>query len=74
MKTYKDRSIYQSAFQLAKEVHILSFKMPKYEIFELGSQGLSKTLASVACQTFTDYEHLIIDGASTNGSVEVIKQ
>jgi four helix bundle protein len=38
MKSYKDLSVYQSAFQLAKEVHILSFKMPKYETYELGSQ------------------------------------
>jgi four helix bundle protein len=38
MKSYKDLSIYQTAFLLAKEVHILSFKMPKYEIYELGSQ------------------------------------
>ena len=39
MKSYKDLSIYQTAFQLAKEVHVLSFKMPKYEIYELGSQA-----------------------------------
>lgn len=35
--------------------------------------GLSKTLASVASQTFTDYEHIIIDGGSTDGSVAIIK-
>lgn len=38
MKSYKDLSLYQSAFHLAKEVHTLSLKMPKYELYELGSQ------------------------------------
>ncbi|MFA5727691.1 MAG: four helix bundle protein [Saccharofermentanaceae bacterium] len=38
MKSYQDLSIYQTAFSLAKEVHLLSFKMPKHEIYELGSQ------------------------------------
>jgi len=35
--------------------------------------GLKQTLASVAEQTFMDFEHIIIDGASTDNSVEVIK-
>ena len=36
--------------------------------------GLEKTLMSVASQTCKDFEHIIIDGASTDNSVEVIKQ
>ena len=36
--------------------------------------GLEKTLKSVASQTCKDFEHIIIDGASTDNSVEVIKQ
>ena len=36
--------------------------------------GLQKTIESVVLQTFTDYEYIIIDGGSTDGSVEVIKQ
>ncbi|MGQ1891295.1 glycosyltransferase family 2 protein [Thermophagus sp. OGC60D27] len=36
--------------------------------------GLRKTIDSVATQTFTNYEHLIIDGGSTDGSVDVIKE
>ena len=36
--------------------------------------GLKKTIESVICQTFTDYEYIVIDGASTDGSVDVIKQ
>lgn len=34
--------------------------------------GLAKTLKSVASQSCKDFEHIIIDGASTDGFVEVI--
>lgn len=36
--------------------------------------GLEKTLQSVATQTIKEFEYIIIDGASTDGSVEVIKK
>ena len=38
------------------------------------AEGLRKTLASVASQTFRDFEHIIVDGASTDESVEIIRQ
>lgn len=36
--------------------------------------GLKKTLDSVAIQTYTDFEHIIVDGASSDGSVDVIRE
>ena len=36
--------------------------------------GLKKTLDSVASQTCTDFEHIIVDGASTDGSVDIIRE
>lgn len=36
--------------------------------------GLEKTMRSVATQTFKDFEYIVVDGASTDGSVDVIKR
>lgn len=36
--------------------------------------GLKNTVESVICQDFTDYELIIIDGGSTDGSREIIEQ
>lgn len=36
--------------------------------------GLQKTIDSVISQTFTDYEWIVIDGGSTDGSKELIEQ
>ena len=38
------------------------------------AEGLLRTLASVAAQTYQDIEHIIVDAASTDGSVEIIKE
>lgn len=37
-------------------------------------EGLEKTIESVILQTFTDYEFIIIDGESTDGSVDIIEK
>ncbi len=38
------------------------------------AEGLRKTIESVVSQTFTDFEYIIIDGASTDESVNIIKE
>ncbi|WP_250434138.1 four helix bundle protein [Hanstruepera flava] len=38
MKSYKDLEVYVLAFQYAVEVHELTLKLPKYELYEQGSQ------------------------------------
>ena len=38
------------------------------------AKGLDKTIESVLCQTFSNYEWLIIDGGSTDGSVNIIQK
>jgi len=36
--------------------------------------GLETTIQSVICQGFVDYEYIVIDGNSTDGSVDIIKK
>lgn len=38
------------------------------------SLGLEKTIKSVISQSYNNYEHIIIDGGSSDGSVEVLKK
>ena len=38
------------------------------------AEGIRRTLASVAAQTFRDFEHIIVDGGSTDDSVDIIRQ
>jgi four helix bundle protein len=38
MKSYKDLDIYKKSFSLAIQIHKMSMNLPKYEMYELGSQ------------------------------------
>jgi len=38
------------------------------------ASGLQKTLESIACQTYADYEQIIIDGGSSDNSLHTIQQ
>lgn len=49
----------------------------KYSIITINlnnQEGLRKTIESIVSQTYKDYEYIVIDGGSTDGSVEVIKE
>lgn len=49
----------------------------KYSIITINYnhiEGLKRTIESVISQTYTDYEYIIIDGGSTDGSVDIIKE
>jgi glycosyltransferase involved in cell wall biosynthesis len=49
----------------------------KYSIITVNfnnKEGLRKTIESVIKQTYHDFEFIIIDGGSTDGSVEVLKE
>lgn len=51
--------------------------MPQISIITVNkdnASGLIKTVESVVSQTYTDYEWIVIDAASKDGSVDLIKQ
>lgn len=68
MKSYRDLEIYQESKRLAIDIHKLTIKLPKYEMYEEGSQirRSSKSVTSAIVEGFgrrrykADYiKHLI---------------
>lgn len=51
--------------------------LPKISVITINlnnAEGLKKTIESVARQTYTPLEYIVIDGGSTDGSAELIKK
>jgi len=38
-----------------------------------GARFLRETIDSILQQTFTDYEHVLVDGVSTDNTIEILK-
>jgi len=49
LKSYKDLEIYQISYDLAVKIHIMSLKLPKYELYETGSQIRRSSKSITAC-------------------------
>jgi len=52
----------------------MNYKLSIITINRNNAEGLRKTIESVMSQTFTDYEFIVIDGASEDDSADVVKQ
>ncbi len=49
MKTYRDLDIYTMSYELAIKVHEMSLELPKYELYEEGSQVRKSSKGISAC-------------------------
>ena len=52
-------------------------KEPKISIITVvfnDSKGLEKTIQNIINQTYSNIEHIVIDGASTDGTIDIIKK
>jgi four helix bundle protein len=49
VKNYKDLEIYSLSYDLAVKLHKLSLKLPKYELYEEGSQIRRSSKAVTSC-------------------------
>lgn len=54
MKSYRDLEIYKRGLALFLETHAVSLKLPKYELYELGSQ-LRRSSDSVITNSVEGY-------------------
>ena len=49
MKTYKDLDIYHLSYNLAIKVHQITLKLPKYELYEEGSEARRSSKGITSC-------------------------
>ena len=49
MKSYKDLEIYKLSYELAIKIHKLSLELPKYELYEEGSQIRRSSKGITSC-------------------------
>lgn len=49
LKSYRDLEIYKLSFELAMKAHELSLKLPKYELYEEGSQLRKSSKGVCSC-------------------------
>lgn len=54
MKSYYDLEIYQLAKKLAIEIHAMTIRLPKFELYEEGSQ-IRRSSKSVTCSIVEGY-------------------
>ena len=51
--------------------------MPKLSVITINynnKSGLEKTIQSLFSQTFNDFEYIVIDGGSSDGSIDIINK
>ena len=49
MKSYKDLEIYNISYELAVKIHKMSMRLPKYEMYEEGSQVRKSSKGITSC-------------------------
>ena len=49
LKSYKDLEIYKLSYELAVKIHKMSLKLPKYELYEEGSQIRRSSKGITSC-------------------------
>lgn len=62
------------AVNIHAQIGLTDMRLSIITINRNNAEGLRKTMESVCSQTCRDFEYIVIDGASSDGSVDVIKE